>query len=429
MNILKDGNFRKLMLGKAMSIIGSNMQQFALSLYVLALTGSATIFASMLAISTLPRILLSPIAGVFGDWFDRKKTIVRLDLLNGLIIGGYAAYYLLHDGLPLLSIYVLVVILEITEIFFGSAMGAVLPSIVEKERLFDANSVRTMIGSMANIIAPPLAAALYGGFGIQVILYFNALSFFLSALMEMTIDIPKFNKAPERIDFRNFKRDFIDGLKLLREQRFLLNIIGFGVFLNFSLGPLMSVGLIFIVMELLEATEVQYGVISAVFASSMLLSPLLLGKSAKKIPIGKLMIGSFFIIGCLILLMAVASTPGFIQLFRSGLPPIVVITLLMFVMGLLVTIVNISLGTLFQTLVPKAFLGRIGSVMDLGLMASVPVGQILFGIVLDALSPAWAVLIVAIIVLGATVYFKRIFMEEGKEADVCDSNSIPLKAE
>ena len=49
------------------------MQQFVISLYVLALTGSATIFASMLSISILLRIILSPMAGVFGDWFDRKN--------------------------------------------------------------------------------------------------------------------------------------------------------------------------------------------------------------------------------------------------------------------------------------------------------------------------------------------------------------------
>lgn len=70
---IKRKDFSLLILGKLVSLLGSNMQQFALSLYVLALTGSATIFASMLSISILPRIILSPIAGVFGDWFDRKK--------------------------------------------------------------------------------------------------------------------------------------------------------------------------------------------------------------------------------------------------------------------------------------------------------------------------------------------------------------------
>ena len=78
LKLFKQKDFSLLILGKLVSLVGSNMQQFALSLYVLSITGSATIFASILSISILPRLLLSPIAGVFGDLFDRKRSIVLL---------------------------------------------------------------------------------------------------------------------------------------------------------------------------------------------------------------------------------------------------------------------------------------------------------------------------------------------------------------
>ena len=148
LSLLKNRNFALLMAGKAVSLLGSDMQQFALSLYVLSVTGSATIFGSMLAISILPRILLSPVAGVFGDWFDRKRSIVTMDLINGILIGSYAVYYSMNGSLSITSIYLLVILLEITEIFFGAAMSAVLPSIVEKEDLFEANSLKSMITSL-----------------------------------------------------------------------------------------------------------------------------------------------------------------------------------------------------------------------------------------------------------------------------------------
>ena len=125
LNLLKNRNFALLMAGKAVSLLGSDMQQFALSLYVLSITGSATIFASMLAISILPRLILSPIAGVFGDWFDRKRSIVTMDMVNSMLIGSYAVYFYLSGELSIFSIYLLVILLEITEIFFGAAMAAV----------------------------------------------------------------------------------------------------------------------------------------------------------------------------------------------------------------------------------------------------------------------------------------------------------------
>lgn len=72
-NLLKEKNFSLLMFGKITSLIGSNMQSFALSLFVLSTTGSATKFASILAIALIPQLLLGPFAGVIVDWFYRKK--------------------------------------------------------------------------------------------------------------------------------------------------------------------------------------------------------------------------------------------------------------------------------------------------------------------------------------------------------------------
>lgn len=139
--LMKKKDFSLLILGKLVSLVGSNMQQFALSLYVLTITGSATIFASILSVSILPRLLLSPIAGVFGDWFNRKKTIVLLDFINGIILGIFALIYITSGSLTVFLICILVILLEITEIFFNSAMSAVLPSLVKKDQLMDSYSI------------------------------------------------------------------------------------------------------------------------------------------------------------------------------------------------------------------------------------------------------------------------------------------------
>lgn len=427
MELLKRKDFRRLMVGKATSLMGSNMQQFALSLYVLSITGSATIFASILALSILPRLLLSPVAGVFGDWFDRKKTIVRLDLLNGCLIGLYALYYYLNGELSLLSIYVLVIVLEVTEIFFGSAMGAVIPSMIEKEKLFEANSIKSVIMNFGNIAAPLVASSLYGFFGIQIILIVNAVSFIISAISEMTIHIPSYNKTPEKVNLKAFKKDFTEGVKLLGKHKILLNIIGLGVFLNFSLSPLFSVGLVFILFDVLKVTAFQYGLITALMSASMLLGPVLLGKKAQTIPATKLVIMTFLSLSVVILSLAFFVSPYFTQLFSSHLIPMVMVTMVVFIVGLLASLSNIALGTLFETLVPNEYMGRVGSLMNLGLMASMPVGQILFGLSVDWFSPTLSIVIVGAIVFAATLYFRKPFLNS--EEAVCSSNISQMKAE
>jgi len=97
--LLKEKNFSLLMFGKFISLTGTQMQEFALSLYVLKITGSATLFASVIIVAMIPQLLLSPIAGVFADWLDRKKIIVYLDIISGILVGIFATIYMINGEL------------------------------------------------------------------------------------------------------------------------------------------------------------------------------------------------------------------------------------------------------------------------------------------------------------------------------------------
>lgn len=413
--LLKNRNFTLLMAGKAVSLLGSDMQQFALSLYVLSITGSAAIFASMLAISILPRLLLSPIAGVFGDWFDRKRSIVTMDFVNAALIGAYAVYFAYSGRLSIMSIYLLVILLEITEIFFGAAMTAVIPSIVKKEQLFDANSLKAMITSLFTMIAPLVAAGLYGIFGLLGVLIINSISFAGSAISEMFIEIPKFNKRPDKISGKNFKRDFLEGIAVIKESQVIKNIIGLGMILNFCLAPLFSVGLVFIIRETLGGSEMQLGVFSSVLSFSMLLTPMVLSGFARKVDIGKLLIYSFFVVSFLIMFIGVLSTDEFTGRFNGNMVPFLTLTLICFVIGIFVTLANIALGTLFDTMVPKEVMGRAGTVMGLGMTIAAPVGQIILGAGLDLMNPFLPILLTGVIMLAAVIYYRKAFLGRSQE--------------
>lgn len=417
LSLLKNRNFALLMAGKAVSLLGSDMQQFALSLYVLSVTGSATIFGSMLAISILPRILLSPVAGVFGDWFDRKRSIVTMDLINGILIGSYAVYYSMNGSLSITSIYLLVILLEITEIFFGAAMAAVLPSIVEKEDLFEANSLKSMITSLFTMMAPLLAAGLYGVLGIFGVLVINAVSFVLSSLSEMFIEIPKYNKRPEKINIKEFKKDFMEGIRLIRDSKIIKNIIGLGMVLNFCLASLFSVGLIFIIKETYGGSDVQVGIFSTVLSFSMLITPIILSGFAKKVHIGKLLIYSFFTVSFLIMAIGLISGEGFTSQFSDYMIPFILLLGISFIIGIFVTLANISLGTLFDSMVPKEIMGRTSSVMGLAMTIASPVGQVALGIGIDAMNPMVPLLIIGVIMLVAVIYYKKVFIERVVKED------------
>lgn len=420
MKLIKQKDFGLLILGKLVSLLGSNMQQFALSLYVLQLTGSAAIFASMLSISIIPRLLLSPIAGVFGDWFDRKKTIVLLDFLNSLIIAFYAVLFIIRGALTLPMIYVFVIVLEIVEIFFHSAMAAVIPSMVKKEELMEANSFNSLVMNIGQLIAPILGAALYGAFGLKIVLIVNSICFMLSALSEMFINIPKKHKKPEKIDVKSFVASLKEGIDIIKKNRLIYTMISLGTLINFSVAPLFSVGLIFIIKEVLKATDFQFGLFQSVLSLSMIVAPILCGGIMRRIKVGKLCYLSFLAIGLVILFMVPIPSKILMNSLNSNLLPYILLMAAAFIIGVLVTVANISLGTIFEQVTPVELMGRTSTIFNLAVTVFIPVGQMLFGFLYDIISPSYVVALSGIILILSVLKYKNNLIKADEEENTGD---------
>ncbi len=414
--LFKNKNYMLLIIGNLVSLLGSNIQQFVLSLYVLAITGSATIFASMLAISILPRIILSPIAGVFGDWFDRKKSIIILDSINGILLLVFAYVTFKNSGLSIGLIYLLVIALEITEIFFHSSMSAVLPSVVKREEYLDANSLRSMVISIGQLMAPIIGAIIYGAFGLLIALIINAFSFLISAISESFIKIPKTNIEKSGRTIKDFKKDLFDGFNIIRNNPSIKTVIGVATVINFAIAPLFSVGLIYIIKEVLAASDFKFGLFQSILTASMILAPILLTQKLKRYKLGHVLIVSFFIIASLVFLMSFSTSNFMMGIDKENLIPYVYLTFLSFLMGLLISAVNIAINTLLQKIVPLEYMGRTSTVMGLLVTIAIPLGQMIFGSLYDIINPGYVVMINATIMfLGVLYYRKRLALIEDKE--------------
>lgn len=411
LKLFKDKNFTLYSLGKFVSLLGSNMLQFALSLYVLAVTGSATIFASMLSILIIPRLLLSPIAGVFGDWFDRKKSIIFLDFLNSVIIGVFFIIYFISGGINIALLYVFVILLEITEIFFHSSIAGILPSIVEKEDLMQANATNSLINNIGQLLAPIIGSLIYGYFGMQGILLICVISFFLSAVSELFLVVPKTHVTPERIDLSQFKLDLYEGIKVIKDNKFISSIIGIATIVNFCVGPLFSIGLIFVLKEVLKTTDYQYGIFQMTLSLSMILTPILLSGFIKKIPIGKLSFITLFSISILTILMSIGPSSLLINRVNSNIIPFIFILLVSFLVGMTATVINIATGTLFSQIVPIELMGRTSTVFNLVVTIFIPIGQMIFGLLYDIIPSSYVILSSGLLLMVSVLCYKKILFK------------------
>ena len=416
--LLKQKNFLLLVLGGFVSVLGSDMQNFILSLYVLSLTGSGTKFASVLAIGIVPKIILGPFAGVFADRFDRKKMMVGLDLLSGITVGVFALIYSVNDGLYLSYIYVLVILLSLISIFFSPVDMAILPSIVRKEDLTEANSINFGIARIASLIAPMIGAALYGIFGLFIILIINSTSFILAAISEIFIAVPKNDRSNDKFTIKEFFCDFSEGFKFVLSNRIIMSIILLGLFLNFAGTPMLGLINTYILKQVIKVSDMQLGLLESIMMIAMFTAPFICSYLSKKMKVINILYLDNLIMGFIILSIALISSPLYINLFSSNFAPFVSMGITCLLISILCGINNILLGTILQQETPNFMMGRVSSVLGTLLIAATPLGQMVFGVLLDKIPVYVCVAIVSTIIIVSSVIFKVLTSSPSQKLEI-----------
>ncbi len=385
LRLFRDRNFLLLMQGSAVSQLGTLMQTFALSLYVLNHYDSTTLFASILIISAIPRLVLGPFAGVLVDWFDRKKIIVRLDILSGLCVLLLSFLYFSTGELPLWSIYTIAIALSLIGTLFSPAVNTVVPNIMKEEDLLEANSINHMLLTICSLIAPLLAGLLMSFSVIGWVLLINGISFLVSALSESFIQIPKTHKAPQNINLKLFKDDFAEGINMMRSSRFIMIITFIALALNFAITPVFTVGVPHILKKVMIVQDYEYGIVNSIIGSSSLLAGYLTAKYAKRFSVNSILKADLIAQPITVGLLAIVSSFTFLQLFDTYYLPLVLFMMIGFIFIIILTAGNITINTTIQKIVPKDMLGRVGTVITTLCGAAVPIGQALFGLMVDSM--------------------------------------------
>lgn len=409
---MKNKNFIIIVIGQIISLFGNAIQRFSMSLYLLEFTGSTAAFARILAISTIPYIIFAPIAGRLSDNINRKKIMVYLDLICSVVIGCYA-FVLLRGYDHELIVGTVMFILSICATLYAPAVTSCIPQIVEEEKLTSANGIINQVGSVVNFAGPILAGLLYGLLGIKAIVIINAVSFVVSAIMEMFLDIPDVVKKEEvngddnekviSIDF--VKKSFIDMKEsfvyLKNEKKIVLGIIASYALCNIFLVPILSIVAPYFINVFLGLPSEIFGIVEAICVLGMILGGFWISVKPNMFSIKKVHYTYFpMILGVIIM-----STLGFIKLNAYALAGI-------FAFGGLAIMLSLSLSnvltlTFIQKQVPDNMLGRVAAFSTAVATVSVAPGQLLFGQVIDMGVPIGIILIItAIFNIGLMLFIK-----------------------
>ena len=384
-------SYWKLWTATAISNLGDGVSMVAYPWLASAVTRSPILIAAAGFASRLPWLIFTLHAGVLTDRFDRRKLIVAMDFMRGLltVFVGLVVFFN-KDSFPALDELTSITNLEtnwpiyftllITAFFFGLAevlrdnsAQTLMPSVVAKENLEKANGRMWSAESLTNsFIGPPLGSLLIG-IAIFIPFFFDAVSFFfavaLIASLKGTFKPVADDKPREKI---NFKAEIKEGYvwlwahPLLRPMAIILGSMN-------GLGTMIGATFILFAQEVLQTSVFTFALLGTAGAVGGTVGGLLAPKISAKFGSGR----------SLAMTLAAAPIGSLIIALTTTWQVVWVVVVFETFFAILWNTITVSLR---QSIIPTHLLGRVNSVYRFFAWGSIPIGMFVGGGLVSALT-------------------------------------------
>ncbi|MCB9133944.1 MAG: MFS transporter [Anaerolineales bacterium] len=238
--------FTIIWFGQLVSLLGSGMTTFAISIWAWEATGKATALALAMFFGFGPQVLLSPLAGAIVDRYDRKLVMIASDFAAGL--STIALFILYSMGrLEIWHIYAANAFAGAFGAFQFPAYSAAVTLMIPKEQYGRANGMIGLAGSASGIFAPIVAGAAIGLIGIGGIMTFDIVTFVFAIIMILLVHIPQPKQSKEGAAAKgNLWQESMFGFKYIfaRPSLLGLQLIFFFINLTAMLGVSLTVPMI-----------------------------------------------------------------------------------------------------------------------------------------------------------------------------------------
>ena len=208
----QNADFRNLWYGQIVSLFGDWFNLIASASLVASLTGSGLAVGALFAVRMLAPFLVSPLAGVAADRFDRRRLLIATDLVRAVVVLGFLV---VRTPQQVWLLYVLTAVQLGMHGFFFPTRNAILPDIVSDEQLGAANAITSATWSVMLAFGAAAGGLVAGGWGAYPAFIVDSLTFLVSAtfLFRMSYRRPR-NPGPSPT-LRTAIDDYVEGLRYL----------------------------------------------------------------------------------------------------------------------------------------------------------------------------------------------------------------------
>lgn len=366
-------SFALLWSGQIISRLGDSLNTIALAWWVLQKTGSAAAMGGILICSTVPMLICLLFGGVAVDRFPRVRLMLASDVLRA-VMSLLIALLIFLSRLEIWGLFVLSALFGAVEAFFYPAYAALVPDLVEPEKLPSANSLRSLSLQLAQIVGPGLGATMIFLGGTSLAFALDGVSFLISAACLFALPrLPALRQPAEKEE--SILQDMKAGIRTVLDSPWLwVTLVIASVSTIFLNGPGDTV-LPLLVKQRFEDQVGLFGLLTSLSAVGSFIAALVLGHFKRLRRRGILTYGAWMLASLMLAVM--------------GLPILAFWVCVAFlVQGMALTTLGLSWVSTLQEFVPAKMLGRISSIDLLVSSGLLPIGYALAGIAADYVGAA-----------------------------------------
>lgn len=361
LSLKRNGNFRRLWLGQAVSITGDYVFDTTVVLWIGTVIARGKPWApaavgGVLIAAAVPALVVGPFAGVFVDRWNRRRTMLVADACRCVLIAGLlvlAAPAVAHRLSTLAQIgiiYAVVAAASCFSQFFAPSRLAMIGAVVPEADRARASGLFQATASFATIIGPPLAAPLLFVFGVQWALIINAASFAVSFATIRAIRLaPAPAQAAGQQPPASFRREFQEGIRFFARSRVLVALSVGVIVATLGSGALSALNVFFVIHNLHVRAD-WLGTLTAAEGAGAVAGALVAGWIAARIGTARVFVAGLFLAGI-----------AEIGYSRTTLLPVAIGV--MACAGIIFGAVNTAIMPLVLRAVPQHMLGRVLAVI------------------------------------------------------------------
>ena len=377
--------------GQLFSLLGSLVVFFVIFVWITDTTKSTSMLALGNFIYLIPMLIITPFAGVVSDRHNRKVIILIVDSLQAFFTFILTLIFMFNVA-DVWIVFIFIGIRSVFQSFHSPVVGAIMPSMVPKEKLGRINGINFFFTGIIQLIGPVIGATLLVFFPIQIVLWVDVITFFIALIPLLLIKIPEVHVNSDENEKNSFIMDMKEGLSVIRTIPGLIKLMFTAMLLNMLIQPLIVL-MPYFIKVVHTGNNFILALLEMILQGGMILGALIPSFKKKwNNSVRTLFIG-IVIINIGYLMYAIAPIRAY-PIMGSGA----------FLLGLVLPVVNTILITIVQKTIPQDKMGRVISILNVFSMIASPIGAIVSGPLSEIFGVSWLYFYCALLGLIVSIY-------------------------